>query len=476
MDFEIFADHLAAAQTKDDYSAKTPYDYNDVLCPRDDIMLYREVLDIEEAEHFYSALSNILLKAPVFRNSALTLCCAVPVKHFLPEGSPELAEYLDLVILRGQDVVMAVKVARPDLGLPSSELLLQDFKKTLLLSALPLFILNSTDFIDPGGPEPDVDLVIMAGQIESLLIQQLHSKRPCVRAPLLEIPDELLSSLIFPRFGVLDLDDEWGWFPTEFGRNLGILQGFRLNKDDCPDSLFCCAEENLDALREVLSWGERPILSQTQKPQENILLFRHICPAKQGYPDNDTAAAALLDMTQNFARTPLTEYLRDEPEKLKSFQGYFNAATFQEAVRCFEHCDKNELMAVFDWFLDVLVKPLLQRTDIPLADKPLRSVIWAASMLSRSKYLVWQGEVFLHDHDIFHHGENWSYRKWLQWLIEARDETDDIKSINLDIKFLVIELFSLVCAADLTAAPVTLTPAALTQPLLSYLSNLKKLR
>jgi len=428
------------------------YDYNDVLCPRDEIRLYREISDIEETEHFYSDLGKILLKAPTFHSGALKLCCAVPVKHFLPENAPGLVEYLDLVILREQDVVMAAKVARPDIGLPSFDQLLRDFKKALLLPALPLFILDSKDFIDLNGSEPVIDLVMLAGQIETLLIQQFPSSRPCIKMPLQQIPAELFSSLMLSRFRVLSSGDKQNWSPTEFGRSLGILQAFQTDKDNHPRSLLCCAEENLSALQEVVSWGEKLIFPQAQEPQKKIPLFRRICQARQEIPDNN-AAAALLDMTQNFARTPLSEYLQDEPERLKSFQARFKAATFQEAARCFEQYD--ELMKGFDWFLDILVRPLLQKSDIPLADKPLRSVIWASSILAKSKYLAWRGESLLHDHDIFHCMKNWSYREWLQWLIEARDETDNIpviNSINSEIRFLIAELFSLVCAADPTAA------------------------
>lgn len=242
---------------------KPNYDYHPVLCPRDEDKLCGEVTDIEKAEHFYSGLKELLLKTPAFRRGALTLCCAVPVKHFLAENASDLVEYLDLVFLRGQDVIMAVKVARPDLGLPSSEQLLQDFRKTLLFSTFPLFILDSKDFMDLDDPEPVINLVMLAGQIESLLTQQLHSNRPRVKVPLQQIPAELFSSLTLPRLKVLSLDDEQIWFPTEFGRRLGIMQAFQTDKDNLLQSLLYCAEEDLIALQEVVSCGEKPNSIQT---------------------------------------------------------------------------------------------------------------------------------------------------------------------------------------------------------------------
>jgi len=244
---------------------KPNYDYHPVFCPRDEDKLCGEVTDIEKAEHFYSGLKELLLKAPEFRRGALTLCCAVPVKHFLPENALDLVEYLDLVFLRGKDVIMAVKVARPDLGLPSSEQLMQDFRNTLLLSALPLFILDSKDFMDLNDPEPVINLVMLAGQVESLLTQQLYSNRPCVKAPFQQIPAELFSALTLPRLKVLSLDDEQSWFPTEFGRRLGIMQAFQTDKNNLLQSLLYCAEEDLNALQEVVSCGEKPTSIQTQE-------------------------------------------------------------------------------------------------------------------------------------------------------------------------------------------------------------------
>jgi len=396
---------------------------------RDPVFLNREIRGTED---LYSYVGHALVSQPMFQHGPLTLYCGVPVKHLLAENSPSLDEYLDFVVCRGQDVITAVRAARRGPGQPSQEQLRQTFRAASLPSGLNWSIFDSR-FLN----NPDQAVSTLVSHIN----RALQTTSPQVKTTLRPIPSKLLQKLSSPHVQALtkkEAGSAKSWFPTEYGRSLGILQAFRAGKNGHVRSLLCCAEESLDTLWQTVSWGDHPIYPHAQGSQEKSSLSQRINLIEQGLPDNPAAAAAMEELVRNFAQTPITDLLQDDPERLAEFLSNFSGElTYQQAAAIVSQSKDEELRGI--------LTNLIQRSDNSLADKPILSVIQAAGSLAKSRYLIWSGEMLLHDCDPSGKARKHSYRQWLQWALRAggKDEkyTDSYYSI---LYRLVIEPFSLI--------------------------------
>lgn len=408
----------------------------------DSVYLNRE---IQGTEDLYSHIGHTLGNHPLFRDNSLTLFCGVPFTLLLPDNPPLMDEYLDFVICQGQDIITVIKAERPELDQPaqnqlhplfcepSQDQLHRLFCESALPSELNWSIFDSLVFTYPNQA---------VSPIVSLINQALHTPGPHIKTSLRPIPAKLLQELSAPHIQALTKKEAGrtkGWYPTEYGRSLGILQGFQTDKNGRVRSLLCCAEKNLDTLRQAISWGEQTLLPQTQETQRKTSLAQRISLVDQGLPDNNTAAATLEDQVLKFAQTPLTDYLQGNPEGLSELQRIFpDAHTYQQAASCISQNGNKQ-------HLGILANPIIYGENIPFADKPIRSVLWAASNLAKSQYLTWVGKMLLHDCDSSGKARNWSYRQWLQWvngeLAKGGENTDFFRTL---FNRLVAEPFSLI--------------------------------
>jgi len=417
-----FSDRLTAINTLDSSPS--------FRSPRDPVFLNREIQGTEE---LYSYLGHALGSCTLFQDDSITLYCGVPVKYLLPENAPPWDEYLDFVICQGQDIITAVKAARAEPYQPSQEQLYQAFHASALPSELNWSILDASFLNDPA---------CMVLPMESLISRARQASGPHVKTTLRPIPSKLLQKLNSPRIQALTVKVTGGrkaWFPTEYGRSLGILQGFRTDKNNRVRSLLCCAEENLDALQQAVSWGEQTVPPLARETPKKSSFSQRVRLVSQGLPDNAAASAALEAMARDFAETPLSEYLQDNPEGLSELQRNFpQVYTFQQAASCISQNDNG-------LFLNILADPIIRGADIPLADMPIRNVLWAVSILAKSKYLTWAGEMLLHDCDSSGKARNHSYRQWLQWMFsEFAKGGENTEFFHTLITRFLIEPFSLI--------------------------------
>ena len=391
--------------------------------------------DIHDRKDLYASMGSALSMLPAFHNDSLKLYCGVPIKSLLPEIELSHNEYLDFVICRGENAVMAVKLMRlaPE-HFKQEEARLQ---ASFLAAGLP------PDFVqffyyDDSRQDP----VWYAQNIIAFNMGQcFQSDGPCVKTSLCPIPLDLLKQLSTPSLRVLakeKVGNRKYWFPTEYSRSLGILQGFRTDKDGKVHPLLCCTKEAIDDLRQTVSWGEQDIINAGEKSS----FVQRIDTIDQGMTRN---LPVLMDMIQHFSETPLTEYFKDHPDSLgeimSGFPGEYD--NYQQLATC---------LAPFpdEAPLGALILPLVVKNNFPFADKPLRSVFYAASMLAHSRYLVWSADKILYDYAPCGPAEKrkWTYKQWLAWAVtelrkcqEDQKRTSDLYDL---IYFIAVEPFSLI--------------------------------
>lgn len=379
---------------------------------------------MEMMEYPHISIGAALMRTPLFQGTQLSLFCGVPARYLLPEGAPPLDEFFDFVICQGKDAVKAVKLAGMDRQ--AFHQLLEKFR-----AAFP------TEFVQFFQSKSFYGSWVAKGVIEPTIARELRPDGFRVKNTLLPVPNKLLKKLANPSVQALTKTTVEGrqyWIPTEYGRSIGLLLGFRTDQCNRVRPMICCAQDAIDGLRETASWGEPdgpPLISPPSS------LAQRIDWAKRGM---SAQTGAMMDVVRQLAEMPLENYFRDDQKGLAEFrQAFPNAHTYQEAANGLENSgDDSHLLEIF-------AGPLMKRTDIPLADKRVRSVLMSASLLAKSRYLIWSGELLFHDYDRKHIAGNWSYRKWLQWAVytihESQGSVDDLYHL---IYRLVVQPFSLV--------------------------------
>ena len=383
--------------------------------------LMEMIREIRDNEQLYAATGAALMRTPLFQSGELSLYCGVPVKYLLPEGAPSWNEYLDFVICRGQEAVMGLYLMKPEYS--SEETLLQFQEAGIPPEFVETF--QSASFDDPQW--------FAASVAAPTISQSLRADGPRMESTLRPIPAKLLKKLSVPAMRVLTVRKVGGqkfWFPTEFGRSLGILQGFRTDRNHCVRPVLCCGEGDLEQLERTVSWADR---SGSFQPSEQYALSQRVGMAGRGMT---TCPSAMMDLVRRFGEMPLTEYFRNDPAGLTALKSRFpevDSLPFQQAALRIACTSQREAAEPGSSPLEILAGPLAKRKDLPLASKPVRGVLFAASLLANSRYLTWAGEVLFHDHDCFHVAENWSYRKWLQWVMMRIREEKGKSPMNTDL-------------------------------------------
>lgn len=381
---------------------------------------------MECLEHPHIEMGTALMRTPLFQENQLSLYCGVPVRYLLPEGAQPWDEFFDFVVCQGEDAVMTVKLA--DMDEQVFNQLLEKFWAVFPERFVQLF---------QGRTFGDGDWVAK-NVIAPTIARERRPDGFRVKNPILPVPNKLLKKLAGPSVQALTKETVRGrqyWLPTEYGQSLGLLVGFRTDQNGRVRSMICCGQDAIDGLKEVAFWGE-PDSSPPISPPSS--LAQRIDWAERGM---SAQTDAMMDLIRQQAEMPLEDYLRDDREGLAEFQWAFpNAHTYQEAANSLANYGGDDRC-----FLDILAGPLIKRTDVPLADKPVRSVLMGASILAKSKYLIWSGEMLFRNHDPKHVAGNWSYRKWLRWADQTirKSQGDEIDLYGL-IYRLVAEPFSLV--------------------------------
>lgn len=379
---------------------------------------------IEMMEYPHISIGAALMRTPMFQGNQLSLFCGVPVRYLLPEGAPPLDEFFDFVICQGKDAIKAVKLAGIDQQ--AFHQLLEKFR-----AAFP------TEFVQFFQSKSFYGSWVAKGVIEPTIARELRPDGFRVKNTLLPVPNKLLKKLANPSVQALTktaVEGRQYWIPTEYGRSLGLLMGFRTDQKNRVRPLICCAQDAIDGLRETAFWGEPDGPPQISPPSS---LAQRIDWAKRGM---SAQTSAMMDLVRQLAEMPLEDYLRDDQKGLAEFQQAFpNVHTYQEAANGLENSGNDSHL------LEIFAGPLMKRTDIPLADKRVRSVLMSASLLAKSRYLIWSGELLFHSYDRSNIAGNWSYRKWLQWALytihESQGSVDDLYHL---IYRLIVQPFSLV--------------------------------
>lgn len=384
--------------------------------------------EIQRLEHLHTSIGRALIQTPVFQGTDLVLYCGVPVQYLLPENVPPLDEFLDFVVCRGQEALLSVKLTKPD---PHLSMPLMDKLQEADIPSDFLCVFQANSFHD--------DPVWFAQSVLAPTIgQRLQVILSGVKNPFIPIPAKLLKCLNEPSIMALELlhiDARKAWLPTEYGRSLGILQAFRLDKNNHVHSLLCCAQENLDDLRQTAAWREQgfspQVTGQTSLSQRIDLINKGMT----------TQPAAMMDLVRQLSEMPLKDYLRDNPDGLSCFQRTFpDAYDFKQAAACIDRQNSNDLLMV-------LAKPLIKRRDIPLAKKSLRSVMLYASIMTNSRYLTWYAEKLSHIFDSSGIARNWTYQDWLDWILHKKQTSqsqEDIDYFRSVISGLIIKPFALI--------------------------------
>lgn len=363
----------------------------------------------------YDRVGFSLMSAPLFQNRCLTLYCGVPVKYLLPDGHPPIQEALDFVVCRGQEALAAVILSETALTPQRITEMSDTFQKAGFPPGFLKFVQKDSSaeelFCDHGD-HPDWLAQFVIAPSLGLLDNEIP-----IKSSLCPIPAKLLKALSAPSVKALAKEAQGpqkSWFPTEYGRSLGILQGFRIDKNRCIHPLLCCAKENLGLLQQTVSWGE---IRPPEPPKMPLSFSQRIDLINRGIPSDITA---MMNQIQRFGEMPLEEYFRNDPKGLKEIrQAFPGARNYQQAAKSLE-----KLRCQDSYLARILAGPLVRRPDIPFAQQPLRSVLLAASFLTKSRYLVWEGEIIFHDHDFDGVARRWTYRKWMQWIFHHLDRLD----------------------------------------------------
>lgn len=379
---------------------------------------------VESLEFPHICMGAALMRTPLFQGNELRLFCGVPVRYLLPEGAPSWNEFFDFVVCQGQDAVMTVKLANMDQQVFNQ--LLERFR-----SAFP------PEFVQLFQGASLYEDWVANDVIAPTIAQTFQPDGFRVKSVLLPVPSKLLKKLAEPSMQALTKETVGGrkyWVPTEYGRSLGLLLGFRTDQYNRVRSMICCAQDAIDGLRETVSWGEPDGPPPVPRPGP---LAQRIDLAKKGI---STQTNVMMDLVRQLAEMPLENYFRDDPNGLAEFQRVFpDARTYQEAANSLENSEDNSEL------LEIFAGPLINRTDIPLADKRVRGVLLGASLLARSRYLIWNGELLFHDHDRHGIAGNWSYRKWLQWAIQTiHGSPRNVNDLYRVIYCLIVQPFFLV--------------------------------
>lgn len=400
----------------------------------DEVALIR---GLQERTGLYSKIGSCMARAPLFQKGHLTLYCGVPVKYLLPDDCQPVHESLDFVICRGQEALMALKLVETKPEPPSAARLPAMLQKAGFPPGFMQFFRSSAFF------ESDAEWIFQAVIAPSL---DLPENVTPVKIPLRPIPFKLLKALSAPSVRALFAETrnrKKAWYPTEYGRSIGIMQGFRTDKNGGVHALLCCAEQSLGLLQQTVSWGEN---GPPEPPKEPLSFSQRADLINRGLPS--FGITPIMNLVQHFGEMPLEEYFRDDPKGLDLFRQTFpKAGNYQQAAACLENFHYLDFV-----LLRRLAGPLVRREDIPFAKKPLRSVLLAASFLAKSRYLIWDGEIVFRDNDIMGIAGNWSYRKWLQWAFQYLDKLDkqedadpnDVQFFNEFICRLAIQPFSMI--------------------------------
>lgn len=375
-------------------------------------------------EYPHIDIGATMMRTPMFQENQLSLFCGVPVRYLLPEEVPPWDEFFDFVVCQGKDAVMTVKLAGMDQ---------QAFNYLLekLRAAFP------PEFVQVFQGKAFYGDWVANDVIAPTIAKELRPNGFRVKSPLLPVPNKLLKKLAEPSVQALTKETVGGrqyWIPTEYGRSLGLLVGFRTDQNGRVRSMICCAQDAIDGLKETAFWGEPDGPPPISPPSS---LAQRIDWAKRGM---SAQTNAMMDLVRQLAEMPLEDYLRDDQKGLAEFRRAFpNAYTYQEAANSLENSKDDSRL------LEIFAGPLIKRTDIPLADKRVRSVLMGASLLAKSRYLIWSGELLFQDHDPNNIAGNWSYRKWLQWAVhtihESQGSANDLYHL---IYCLIVQPFFLV--------------------------------
>lgn len=396
------------------------------------ISMNRQIMD---RQTLHICIGKALMKTPLFQSEGLTVYCGVPVRYLLPEDAPVWNEFVDFVLCQGEEAVMALKLTDMDLQVLGQ--LQQGFQERFPPGFTQLF--QSSNF--HGGWDWFANDVVVPTIAPALQANRMKNQLLPVSAKLLRKLTDPCRRVLVKGFNLYDNSQQW--VPTEYGGSLGLLPGFRADKNGRVRQLICCARDNIDGLREVITWGEPDSPPPVKEPGT---LSRRIDMAKRGVTAH---IDGMTDMVRQLAEMPLQDYFRNDPEGLKEIQKVSPMShTYQEAAS-----DLASLFGItgapqdYAYLLEILAAPLTDRTDIPMADKPVRSVLLGASLLAKSRYLTWSGEILLHDHDRSGGLENKPYREWIRktlYCIRNKDQSSLGGFYNV-LYLLTVQPFSLIC-------------------------------
>lgn len=295
---------------------------------------YAEEILSEEADkagnydpiRFYSTEIS-LVSRPVFQEHPLCLCCHVPASLLADDWKYNSRDcgltgnYFDyLIISKDLSVRLAVKLdknrRRPAVT--------WDSRNFPVLSISPALFQR-----DPG-------------VIEQHLVSLLSQPRPdSPKCPFQIVPKETWTRL-YTTPNVLGCDNCSRAYVTEYGESLSCFIGYHMCRDGQVRYTLFCHRQAVDVLRETVAWGS----SVSRSYQKTIPLSQRMGRAKQGLPCNDIY---MMDLIQNFARMPLSVYLKDDPDGLKEFLNEFRrhfpgqSPTYQQAAVFVHHLQMDGL-------------------------------------------------------------------------------------------------------------------------------------
>ena len=127
------------------------------------------------------------------------------------------------------------------------------------------------------------------------------------------------------------------WEPTQYGRSLGVIDGWLTADKGRPRHTFCLLPEYQGKLNAAMSWGcMRPGPPQAQLPWEQTLER-----VSQGLPRSESHAVSVV---QAFGAMPLDDYMATYPIALKELRSQLQlseGATYQEAAnKLYQYCTK----------------------------------------------------------------------------------------------------------------------------------------
>ena len=268
-------------------------------------------------------MEKLIANISVFRENALCLYCDVPIRDLHPvegtacrqmaPGSGQDEERIPYLICRDDEALLSFA------WLDRADKYLSDRAEGLLHMRVSIEgLLHLWVFVE----EPDDTARLIKDTLEKLLSQPT---RPAWFYQAQSIPTEFRKGLekerMLARCGLSTL-------PTEYGRDNGIIRGYRGKASGIPRCGPFCSEQTLERLADTL---KKRRTADAGPVREQLSFAQRIEQLNRGLPGNSGYSMAVV---RRFANMRLDDYMRDFPKELAELREYLpdHIITYRQAA------------------------------------------------------------------------------------------------------------------------------------------------